>query len=120
MSEALYVLPEKYDALRAEARELTGRVASLTVSGPPEHGFNPDVRRLLRESGLAAVMVPGAFGGRFENVDSLAVTVVREVLAGESGHLDSMFAMQGIGSFALTRAGSLDLQHEWLPRIARL
>ena len=39
-------------------------------------------------------------------VDSLAVTVVREALAFESAHLDSMFAMQGIGSFAVSLAGS--------------
>ena len=42
------------------------------------------------------------YGGRFTRVDSLAVTVVREALAGVSGHLDSLFAMQGIGSFAIS------------------
>ena len=38
------------------------------------------------------------------SVDSLAVTVVREALARVSGHLDSLFAMQGIGSFAVSGA----------------
>lgn len=31
-------------------------------------------------------------------VDSLTVTIVREVLAAESAHLDSLFAVQGISS----------------------
>jgi acyl-CoA dehydrogenase len=65
-------------------------------------------------------MVPAAFGGRGERVDSLAVTVVREQLAAESAHLDSLFAMQGIGSFALSVGGSPEIQERWLPRVGRL
>jgi acyl-CoA dehydrogenase len=65
-------------------------------------------------------MVPAQHGGRFERVDSLAVTVVREAIAGQSAHLDSMFAMQGIGGFALSRAGSATVRREWLPRIGSL
>jgi acyl-CoA dehydrogenase len=65
-------------------------------------------------------MVPAAFGGRSEAVDPLAVTVVREEFAAVSGHLDSLFAMQGIGSFPLTVAGSDSLREQWLPRVGRL
>ncbi len=50
----------------------------------------------------------------------LAVTVVREVLAGVSAHLDSLFAMQGIGSFPVSTAAAEPLRQEWLPRVARL
>ena len=52
------------------------------------------------------MVVAASYGGRYETVDSLAVTVVREALASSSAHLDSMFAMQGIGSFAVSAAGS--------------
>lgn len=119
MSDALFVLPQEYVDLQAEARALASHVEQLD---PPaaQGAFVPEVVTAIRESGLAAVTVPGRHGGRFETVDSLAVTVVREALAGASGHLDSMFAMQGIGSFALARAGSPELQDTWLPRVARL
>src|SRR5690606_38771958 len=55
-----------------------------------------------------------------EAVDPLAVTVVREAFGGVSAHLDSLFAMQGIGSYALAVAGSARVQKEWLPRVAAL
>jgi acyl-CoA dehydrogenase len=43
---------------------------------------------------------------------------VREIFAGVSGHLDALFAMQGIGSFAITSAGSHEQRRDWLPRVA--
>jgi acyl-CoA dehydrogenase len=48
------------------------------------------------------------------------VTVVREALAAESAHLDSLFAMQGIGSYALTVAGSTAIRDRWLPAVGTL
>jgi acyl-CoA dehydrogenase len=51
-------------------------------------------------------------------VDSLAVTVVREALAGVSAHLDSLFAMQGIGSYPITAGGGPALRQRWLPAVA--
>ena len=73
--------------------------------------------RALRDSRLAEVTVGSEYGGRFPRVDSLAVTVVREALAGVSGHLDSLFAMQGIGSFAVSEGGSDAVRKRWLPAV---
>lgn len=38
---------------------------------------------------------------------------------GTSANADSLFAMQGIGSYAITAAGSPEQRNEWLPRVAR-
>jgi acyl-CoA dehydrogenase len=46
--------------------------------------------------------------------------VVREALCFESAHLDSIFAMQGIGSFPLSTGASEAVRKEWLPKIASL
>jgi len=35
-----------------------------------------------------------------------------------SSHLDSLFAVQGIGSYGLARAGEREEQERWLPRVA--
>jgi acyl-CoA dehydrogenase len=78
------------------------------------------VRAALAKSGLTAVMVSAEYGGRFERVDSLAVTVVREALAGTSAHLDSMFAMQGIGSYPLSVAGTKAVRARWLRAVGSL
>ncbi|WP_447643384.1 acyl-CoA dehydrogenase family protein [Nocardioides zeae] len=121
MSEApLFQLPDRYVDLQEEARKLALACEDVAARADEADRFDPDVRERLAASGLTRVAVAAEHGGRFEKVDSLAVTVVREALAGVSGHLDSMFAMQGIGSFAVSVAGSPAVQQEWLPKVATL
>jgi acyl-CoA dehydrogenase len=121
MSEpGLFELPQRYLDLQTEARALAARCADVAARADEADRFDPDVRDRLQRSGLAGVVVDGAYGGRFEKVDSLAVTVVREALAFESAHLDTMFAMQGIGSFAVSVGGCEVLRKQWLPRVAAM
>jgi acyl-CoA dehydrogenase len=116
--EALFELPARYLALQDEARALAAEVADVAAEADEADAVHPVVRAALAASGLAAVTVPGEYGGRFAQVDSLAVTVVREVLAGVSAHLDSLFAMQGIGSYPLSAGGSDPVRKRWLPAVA--
>lgn len=116
----LFELPQRYLDLQAEARTLAADCADVAARADEADRFDPDVRARLERSGLTAVVVDAAYGGRFEKVDSLAVTVVREALAAVSAHLDSMFAMQGIGSFPLSVGGSDAIRKQWLPRVAAL
>jgi acyl-CoA dehydrogenase len=120
LSDALFELPAGYVTLREQAREVAAAVAPYAHLAERAEGFVSEIRAALTDSGLAGVVVPARFGGRFERVDSLAVTVVREALAAGSGHADSLFAMQGIGSFALSLAGSDELRERWLPAVGRL
>lgn len=113
----LFELPEKYVELQREGRALAAQVVDIAARADEAERADPEVRELLQASGLCELMVPAEFGGRFEKVDSLAVTVVREALAAESAHLDSMFAMQGIGSYALGVAGSDAVRKRWLPAV---
>lgn len=117
---ALFELPQKYVDLQEEARKLALACEDVADRADEADRFDPDVRERLAASGLAKVVVAAEYGGRFEQVDSLAVTVVREALAKVSAHLDSMFAMQGIGSFAVSTAGSEAVRKEWLPKVATL
>jgi acyl-CoA dehydrogenase len=119
-SDGSFDLPAGYVGLQYEARELAASAASLAGRADEADHVDPEMRGLLRRSGLCAVMVPSRYGGRYEAVDSLAVTVVREALAAESAHLDSLFAMQGIGSYALTVAGSAAVRDRWLPAVGKL
>ena len=73
----------------------------------------------LSASGLATVTVPPRTAAG-STPDSLAVTVVREELAGVIAHLDSLFAMQGIGSYAMSIGGSEEVRKRWLPAIGAL
>ncbi len=52
-----------------------------------------------------------------DKLDVRALCVVREHLSYESGLADLMFAMQGLGSFPLTLAGSDDIKQRLLPLV---
>jgi acyl-CoA dehydrogenase len=43
--------------------------------------------------------------------------VAREVFMPVSGHLDALFALQGIGSFGISHAGSDEQRETWLPKV---
>lgn len=116
----LFELPPRYRELQAEARALAASVAGHAAVADEADGVDPVMRQALRDSRLTEVTVAREYGGRFPRVDSLAVTVVREALAGVSGHLDSLFAMQGIGSFALSEGGADEVRKRWLPAVASL
>lgn len=74
---------------------------------------------ILRSSGLAALCVPRAFGGRSNQVDFRSVCLARETIAWGSGFCDTLFAMQGLGSYPITLAGTDDQKHRFLPAVAR-
>jgi acyl-CoA dehydrogenase len=117
-ADPLFELPARYRALQDEARALADSVADLAAEADESDRIHPVMRDRLAASGLAAVTVAREFGGRYEQVDSLAVTVVREIVAGVSAHLDSLFAMQGIGSYVLSAGGSDPVRKRWLPAVA--
>ena len=116
----MFELPQRYVELQGEARALAASVRDIAARADESDRIDPEVRARLAASGLAAVTVPAQFGGRHEQVDSLAVTVVREALASESAHLDSLFAMQGIGSYVVAVGGSDAVRKRWLPAVAAL
>ena len=74
--------------------------------------------RALGDAGYLRWCVPQAFGGALPALDSRALVVARETLARHDGLADFAFAMQGVGSGALTLAGSPALQQRWLPQVA--
>jgi acyl-CoA dehydrogenase len=112
-------LEPKYLAIQAQARDLARAVEPIAQQADEMSEVHPGVLAALRKSGLSDLMVPGAYGGRFERPDPLAICLVREILMGTSSHLDSLFALQGIGSYAISVGGSEAQRSEWLPKIAK-
>ena len=112
-----FELDHTYKALQAEAAEVAGRVEPIADEADALSTVHPGVRSALAESRLWELLIPAAHGGRFEEIDPLAVAVVRETLMATSSHLDSLFALQGIGSYAITRGGDDEQRAAWLPRV---
>jgi acyl-CoA dehydrogenase len=87
---------------------------------------DPDVdaacRVLVRDLGAGGWLkfaVGGeAFGGAAETIDTRALCLVRETLAFHSGLADFAFAMQGIGSGAITVFGNSAQKERYLRRVA--
>lgn len=113
-----FELDQQYLDLRDEAVAVATAAEPFAAEADGMSTVHDGMRKILADSGLWTLTVPKRWGGRFESVDPLAVCVVREVLMGTSAHLDSLFALQGIGSFGLARAGSDELRDEWLPKVA--
>lgn len=74
--------------------------------------------RLLAQEGLTRYVVPAAYGGMHPAVDIRSVCLIRRGLARYSALADTMFAMQGLGSYPITLAGSEELKKKYLPRVA--
>ena len=111
-------LDQTYLAVIDEAREVARSVESWAMEADESSVVHQATVDALRASRLAELMVPSSHGGRFESVDPLAVCLAREALMKTSSHLDSLFALQGIGSYAISLAGTEEQRREWLPRVA--
>ncbi len=77
--------------------------------------------RALSAAGLLAWTVPERFGGaahgRPDALDVRALCLVREALGQADGLLDTAFAMQGLGSYPITLAGTDAQKARYLPGV---
>jgi acyl-CoA dehydrogenase len=87
------------------------------------HQVDKACRKLVRalgEAGWTRYAVGGrAYGGLYESIDTRAVCLIRETLAYHQGLADFAFAMQGLGSGAITLHGTPEQKAHYLPRVAK-
>ncbi|MEE8535524.1 MAG: acyl-CoA dehydrogenase family protein, partial [Kiloniellales bacterium] len=72
----------------------------------------------LAAGGWLRYVVPKAYGGLYEGLDLRALCLIRETLARHGALADFAFAMQGLGSGAITLFGSETLKEAYLPAVA--
>ncbi len=73
----------------------------------------------LADGGWLKFCVPAAHGGIEEQIDVRSLALIRDILAYHSGLADFSFAMQGLGSGAITIAGSAELKRKYLPAVCQ-
>jgi acyl-CoA dehydrogenase len=89
-----------------------------------DHGGDIDtccrafVAKLGADGWLQHVIAGQAFGGRQDVIDTRAICLAREILARHDGLADFAFAMQGLGSGAISLAGTAEQKRRYLPRVA--
>ena len=106
-----------------DAHRAVFEAAEPIVSGPEgRNSVDEQCRRLVRalgEGGWLRYGVGGAaYGGHGDTIDTRAVCLLREALAERSGLADFALAMQGLGSGAISLAGTDEQKRHYLPRVA--
>jgi acyl-CoA dehydrogenase len=105
---------------RVLARELDGWAAKNIHAG---HEVDVDAacRKLVRQLGEAGWLkyaIGGKeYGASSDAIDTRAICIVRETLARHSGLADFAFAMQGLGSGAITLFGTPAQKSQYLTRV---
>jgi acyl-CoA dehydrogenase len=74
---------------------------------------------LLGQAGWLRYCVPAHAGGALAALDSRSLCLARQILAYFDGLADFSFAMQGLGSGAISLFGSPEQQQTYLPDVAR-
>ncbi len=88
--------------------------------GPDVDGTCTALVRQLGAAGWLRHAVAGtAYGGAADVLDTRSLCVLRETLARHDGLADFAFAMQGLGSGAISLDGSAAQKQRYLPRVAR-
>ncbi|HLB93011.1 MAG TPA: acyl-CoA dehydrogenase family protein, partial [Terriglobales bacterium] len=76
--------------------------------------------RVLGEGNWLRHAIAGTgYGAAADVIDTRAICIIREILAQHSGLADFAFAMQGLGSGAITLFGDEAQKQKYLPRVCR-
>ena len=106
---------------RTLARELDAWSATH-ISGAHDHDVDARCKALVRELGqggwLRHAIGGKAQGGASDVIDTRAICLIRETLARHSGLADFAFAMQGLGSGAISLHGTPEQRERYLRPVA--
>lgn len=105
---------------RTYAKELS--VFAETIRDLPHDDVDAACRarvRALGRAGFLRAAVPAAYGGLTDQLDVRTLCLTRDILAAQDGLADFTFAMQGLGTGAISLFGSARLKERYLPPVAR-
>ena len=117
-----YDLPFFDSRHRTLAHDLAAWSAANLPTDEPEDQAATDARcrelvTSLGQAGWLRYCAPADMGGRLSRIDVRSLCIIRETLAYHSGLADFAFAMQGLGSGAITLAGTINQRQNYLPNV---
>jgi len=116
-------LEPRHKALAIELERWAGRALSAELHDHSVRAVDDACRKLVRqlgEGGWLKYAIGGtAYGASADTIDTRAVCLIRETLARHSGLADFAFAMQGLGSGAISIFGSPEQKDRYLPCVAK-
>jgi acyl-CoA dehydrogenase len=118
MADKSYLDWPFFDARHAALERSLDDWAAQHVAGAHGHDVDQACRTLVRQLGEAG-WLEHAVGKGADAIDTRAICLIRETLARHNGLADFAFAMQGLGSGAISLFGSAANKERYLTRVAK-
>ena len=123
MSDTRYLDWPFFEPRHVQMQRELGAWAHEHVSQDAHADVDAECRALVTALGdggwLRHAVAGTAYGGAGENIDTRALCLMRETLARHSGLADFAFAMQGLGSGAISLHGTPAQKQRYLTAVAR-
>lgn len=118
MADKSYLDWPFFDAKHAALERSLDAWAAQHVAGAHGHDVDQACRALVHQLGEAG-WLEHAVGKGADAIDTRAICLIRETLARHNGLADFVFAMQGLGSGAISLFGSAANKERYLTRVAK-
>jgi alkylation response protein AidB-like acyl-CoA dehydrogenase len=123
MSDTRYLDWPFFNPQHAQLARDLDQWASDHISQTHSHDVDAECKALVKSLGRAGwlkyAIAGSAHGAASEVMDTRSICIIRETLARHSGLADFAFAMQGLGSGAISLAGSPEQQQRYLAKVAK-
>ncbi|WP_295538500.1 acyl-CoA dehydrogenase family protein [uncultured Pseudacidovorax sp.] len=118
MADTTYLDWPFFEARHRELAQAVDAWAAQNISQDHGHDVDAECRALVKALG-AGGWLQHAVGESAQAMDARAICLIRETLARHSGLADFAFAMQGLGSGAISLHGTPEQRERYLSRVAR-
>lgn len=123
MSDTRYLDWPFFNPQHAQLARDLDQWASDHISQTHSHDVDAECKALVKSLGRAGwlkyAIAGSAHGAASEVMDTRSICIIRETLARHSGLADFAFAMQGLGSGAISLAGSPEQKQRYLNKVAK-
>ena len=122
MADTSYLKWPFFEARHAEMAKALDAWSAEHVAHVHSGDTDGDCRQLVKALGnagwLSHAVAGQTNGGAGEQIDTRSICLIRETLARHNGLADFAFAMQGLGSGAISLAGTDEQKKRYLSRVA--
>jgi acyl-CoA dehydrogenase len=118
MADKRYLQWPFFEGRHADLEAALDEWAGRQVRGVHSADVDADCRQLVRLLGEGG-WLRHAIGNELDAIDTRAICLIRETLARHNGLADFAFAMQGLGSGAISLFGTDAQRGHYLPRVSR-